>query len=45
VNEGVTPSHDILPIAVVDESTARAIAACGTAFLIADGIAITVDGL
>lgn len=41
MSEGVRPSEDILAIAVVDESTARPVATCGTAFLIADGLAVT----
>lgn len=41
MSEGVTPSDDILPIAVIDEASGRPVAACGTAFLIADGLAVT----
>src|SRR4030095_5259710 len=41
VGSGVTPSEDILPIALIDEAAARAVAVCGTGFLIADGLIVT----
>jgi hypothetical protein len=39
--EGITPSNDILPIAVLDVATGRTVAVCGTGFLIADGLLVT----
>jgi hypothetical protein len=41
VGTGVTPSEDILAIAVIDEASPRAVAVCGTGFLIADGLLVT----
>lgn len=41
MGSGVTPSEDILSIAVIDEAAARAVAVCGTGFLIADGLLVT----
>ena len=41
MEDGVLPSNDVFPIIVLDESTQRPVAVCGTGFLIADGILVT----
>ena len=41
MENGITPTNDILPIVVLDEAAQRPVAVCGTGFLIADDLLVT----